>query len=162
MRMAASMAIASIMWVSDLSMSSSSACRLLQMATDRRPVMAKPVGHLLRGFGVFYDPILKVPRQHNGWDLSLPSSMVVRAMAPGIVTGLQTARSSGGVVTIDHGGGWSSIYAHLDGIDVRMGECLVSGQRLGSLGAPSVTNRPPLHIEITHHGKAIDPKEIFR
>lgn len=162
MRMTASMAIASIMWVSDLSMSPGSACHFLQMATDRRPVMARPAGHLFRGFGIFYDPIVKVPRQHNGWDLSLSSNMVVRAMAPGIVTDLQTAGPSGGVVTIDHGGGWSTVYAHLDGINVRVGQCLVSGRRLGSLGAPSVTNRPSLHIEIKHDGKAIDPKDIFQ
>ncbi|WP_267209811.1 murein hydrolase activator EnvC family protein [Chelatococcus asaccharovorans] len=158
MRITASMVIASVMLLSDLSMSLGSACHFLQMASDRRPVMPRPAGHLLRGFGVFYDPILKVPRQHNGWDLSLSPNRVVKAVAPGIVAELQTAGPSAGVVTIDHGGGWSTVYAHLDGINVRVGQCLESGQNLGSLGAPRVTNPPSLHIEIRHDGKAIDPR----
>lgn len=68
-------------------------------------------------------------------------------------------KDGGNVVTVDHGDGWTTAYAHLreGSIAVRPGERVAKGQRLGVIGLSGRTEFPHVHFEIRRNGRAIDP-----
>ena len=60
-----------------------------------------------------------------------------------------TVNGYGNLVTIDHGGGWVSYYAHLETMAVVSGQAVLQGQPIGSVGNSSYRNiTPHLHFEI--------------
>ncbi|MGS0686771.1 M23 family metallopeptidase [Nakamurella sp. GG22] len=60
-----------------------------------------------------------------------------------------TVNGYGNLVTIDHGGGWVSYYAHLETLAVVSGQAVLQGQPIGSVGNSSYRNiTPHLHFEI--------------
>ena len=68
----------------------------------------------------------------------------------------------GNVVEIDHGKGTSTLYAHLSRIDVRKGQRVERGQRIGAVGATGWATGPHLHFEFKEHGQQRDPLEVAR
>jgi murein DD-endopeptidase MepM/ murein hydrolase activator NlpD len=60
-------------------------------------------------------------------------------------------------VVIEHRAGMTSWYAHLATIDVRPGQCVATGARIGTVGATGRATGPHLHFELRVRGAAIDP-----
>jgi murein DD-endopeptidase MepM/ murein hydrolase activator NlpD len=112
------------------------------------PLLA-PVGD---GFGPRGD------RFHAGIDLIAPAGTDVIAAAPGLVTwaGERTG-GWGKLVTVAHGRGVRTMYAHLSTIDVKVGEWISGGTVLGRVGATGDATGPHLHFEVRVNGAAIDP-----
>lgn len=73
----------------------------------------------------------------------------VVASAPGTVTTAQTSGSSGygRYVVVDHGGGESTLYAHLQAVTVQLGQRVDQGVQLGLLGSTGNSSGPHLHYE---------------
>ncbi len=63
----------------------------------------------------------------------------------------------GKVVLIDHGHGYQTLYAHLDGFYVAAGQTVDPGQPIGKVGATGRVTGPHLHFELLLHGKPLDP-----
>ncbi len=63
----------------------------------------------------------------------------------------------GGLVLIDHGGGWITAYGHLGRLDVVRGEKVNAGQPIGTVGQTGYVSEPQLHFEIRQKRKPIDP-----
>jgi murein DD-endopeptidase MepM/ murein hydrolase activator NlpD len=63
----------------------------------------------------------------------------------------------GGLVLVDHGGGWVTAYGHLGRLDVAKGDRVQRGQRLGGVGETGYADSPQLHFEIRRDRKPIDP-----
>jgi murein DD-endopeptidase MepM/ murein hydrolase activator NlpD len=63
----------------------------------------------------------------------------------------------GGLVLVDHGGGWVTAYGHLGRLDVAKGDRVQRGQRLGGVGETGYVDSPQLHFEIRKDRKPIDP-----
>lgn len=61
-------------------------------------------------------------------------------------------RSYGKYVTIDHGGGWSTLYAHLNSYSVKVGDRLAQGQALGTVGNTGTSSGAHLHHEQSLNG----------
>ncbi|GAB7193198.1 M23 family metallopeptidase [Kineococcus sp. NUM-3379] len=69
--------------------------------------------------------------------------------------GYQTGNGYGNLVTLDHGGGWVTYYAHLKTMAVKTGERVLAGQAIGALGKTSAKNpgiTPHLHYEVRASG----------
>jgi peptidoglycan hydrolase-like protein with peptidoglycan-binding domain len=97
-------------------------------------------------------------RFHAGIDLPAPLGTVVMAARPGrVVWAHRRAGGWGLLVTIAHTNGVRSMYAHLSRIDVRVGERVASGSRIGLVGATGHATGPHLHFELRLRGAAIDP-----
>jgi murein DD-endopeptidase MepM/ murein hydrolase activator NlpD len=112
------------------------------------PVLA-PLGD---GFGPRGDSF------HAGIDLLAPAGTDVIAAAPGTVTwAAPRAGGWGNLVTIAHGHGLRTMYAHLSVIKVRVGQWVAGGTVLGRVGATGDATGPHLHFEVRIGNAAIDP-----
>jgi murein DD-endopeptidase MepM/ murein hydrolase activator NlpD len=96
-------------------------------------------------------------RWHAGVDLPAPLSTPVYAARSGEVVFAGWRDGYGFLVTVAHGHGERSMYAHLSRIDVRVGVWIGEGVRVGLVGATGDATGPHLHFEVRIHGAAVDP-----
>ena len=102
-------------------------------------------------------------RFHSGIDLVAPSGTGVAAAGPGTVTWAGYLPGGWGLlVTIAHGRGVRTLYAHLSRVDVHVGERVQAGFQVGLVGATGDATGPHLHFELRVRGAAVDPLPAFR
>jgi murein DD-endopeptidase MepM/ murein hydrolase activator NlpD len=107
-------------------------------------------------------PILNSWRAHKGVDYGAPTGAPVRTVADGIVDFSGQMGGYGNVVKINHGKGDITLYAHLSRIDVRQGQPVQRGQRIGGVGSTGWATGPHLHFEFHQGGVQRDPLEVAR
>jgi murein DD-endopeptidase MepM/ murein hydrolase activator NlpD len=104
-------------------------------------------------------------RMHTGVDLIAPEGTPVLAVQAGRVQRVDLISGYGLTVLIDHGGGWSSLYAHLLETSVSSGESLRAGQPLGLVGQSGNASGPHLHLEVRQRQPqglvAVDPTPLL-
>jgi murein DD-endopeptidase MepM/ murein hydrolase activator NlpD len=66
------------------------------------------------------------------------------------------------MVEIDHGGGFTTRYAHLKSIEVAVGEEVAAGTIVGEVGSSGRSTGPHLHYEIRKDGDALDPLAFLK
>lgn len=108
------------------------------------------------------NPFYKVKIRHNGLDMIAPSGEAVYASADGVVSEVVRSRKGlGNVVTIDHGNGYKTRYAHLADIEVGKGRVLRKGARIGYVGVSGNSFAPHLHYEVLKDSLILDPVNHF-
>ncbi len=116
-------------------------------------------GTLTDGFG------LRWGRLHAGIDIGILRSLEVRAAAAGSVTQVGWLRGYDGygqVVIVDLGNGYETMYAHLSRIDVKVGQTVAAGARIGLVGSTGHSTGPHLHFEVRVRGAAVNPLPALR
>jgi peptidoglycan hydrolase-like protein with peptidoglycan-binding domain len=102
-------------------------------------------------------------RFHAGVDLVASAGAAVTAAAAGRVKWAGWRDGGwGNLVVISHGRGVRTLYAHLSRIDVRHGERLATGSKVGLVGATGDATGPHLHFEVRVRGAAVDPLTALR
>ena len=96
-------------------------------------------------------------RWHTGIDLPAPLGTPAYAARSGEVVWAGWRDGYGLLVTVAHGHGERSMYAHLSRMDVRVGVWIAEGVRVGLVGATGDATGPHLHFEVRVRGAAIDP-----
>ena len=99
-------------------------------------------------------------RTHNGIDIdgfALEGSSISAADAGTVVTSGYDANGYGNYVIIDHGNGYTSVYAHLDSVNVSEGDTVDNGENIGVVGSTGSSTGTHLHFEILQDGERIDP-----
>ena len=119
------------------------------------PSFRWPLGGVLTDF--FGSPRGNQLGFHTGVDFSAPTGTFVGAAAHGVVIQAGWEGSFGYLVTVDHGGGVLTRYAHLDHIDVFLGETVAPGDLIGFVGNTGLSSGPHLHFEIIMGGTFVDP-----
>ena len=114
------------------------------------------------GFGVRFDPFNHRPALHQGQDFAGPLGTPIRATAPGVVSFAGVRSGYGNTVEIDHGGGFKTRYAHLQGFTVNVGERVAIGQRIGAMGSTGRSTGVHLHYEIWVNGRPQNPARFMR
>lgn len=94
---------------------------------------------------------------HYGMDYSAPKGTRVQAVNLGRVVLAANYPVRGGLVVIDHGAGLLSLYFHLSKIDVKPGQSVSRGQKIGEVGSTGYSTGPHLHLELRLRGEAVDP-----
>ncbi len=95
---------------------------------------------------------------HPGVDLRAPRGTAVYAMDEGTVVEVeQVLVGYGHFVRIAHKGTLSTLYAHLDKVQVKPGEKVAKGQTIGDVGMTGWTTGPHLHFEIYVGDKSVNP-----
>ena len=126
----------------------------------------KPLAHswISQGFGcttyVFEAVALACPGHHwhSGIDLAAARGTRVMATLPGVATVVISATGYGLHVIIDHGGGLSSLYGHLDTVTIVTGDSVGAAEVIGTVGATGNATGPHLHFEIRRDGVSEDPR----
>jgi len=120
--------------------------------------LTRPVpGPITSQFGPRIHPILGVPRPHLGVDLRAPHDEPVHTSGPGVVRVSGEFGGYGNLVTVDHGGGIESRYAHLSAVAVRVGDRVRRGDVVGLVGSTGLSTGPHLHFEVRIDGVPTDP-----
>jgi len=107
-----------------------------------------------------FHPILQNWRQHQGVDYGAPSGTPVRTVADGLVDFAGWRNGYGNVVSVKHAKDRCTVYAHLSRIDVRRGQSVEQGGRIGAVGATGWATGPHLHFEFKVSGVQKDPASI--
>ena len=125
----------------------------------RRSFLASPMefSRVTSGFAMRFHPILQSWRRHLGVDYGAPVGTPVRTVGDGVVSFSGWQNGYGKVVEIDHGKGKTTLYAHLSRQDVKKGQRVQQGQRVGAVGMTGWTTGPHLHFEFRVNGTHQDP-----
>ena len=126
--------------------------------------LASPLAfsRITSGFALRMHPILQEWRRHLGVDYAAPTGTPVRAVGDGVVEFAGVQNGYGNVVQIKHDGARATTYAHLSRIDVRKGERVEQGERIGAVGATGWATGPHLHFEFRVNGVHHDPLSIAK
>jgi murein DD-endopeptidase MepM/ murein hydrolase activator NlpD len=109
-----------------------------------------------------FHPISGNRKAHLGVDYAAPTGTPVRTVGDGRVRFAGWQGGYGKVVFVEHSNGQSTAYAHLSSIDVRVGQSLSKGDRLGAVGSTGASTGPHLHFEFRVNGRHQDPLAMVR
>ncbi len=117
---------------------------------------------LTSSYGYRNDPFTKKRTAHHGIDMAGRVGTDIHCTGAGIVAYARTNRYGyGKEVVVDHGFGYTSIYAHLDNILVEKGQKIDRGEVLGTLGSTGRSTGPHLHYEIRKDNRPVNPTYFF-
>jgi murein DD-endopeptidase MepM/ murein hydrolase activator NlpD len=132
--------------------------------SKKRAFLASPMefSRVTSGFAMRLHPILKTWRKHNGVDYAAPTGTPVRTVGDGTVDFAGWQNGYGNVVEIKHTNERSTLHAHLSRIDVRKGQRVEQGMRIGAVGSTGWSTGPHLHFEFRVNGQHHDPLKIAK
>ncbi|MET0335237.1 MAG: peptidoglycan DD-metalloendopeptidase family protein [Rhizobacter sp.] len=132
--------------------------------SKRRAFLASPMefSRVTSGFSMRMHPIHKTWRQHLGVDYGAPTGTPVRNVGDGVVEFAGWQNGYGNVVQVRHSNDRTTLYGHLSRIDVKKGQRVEQGTRLGAVGATGWATGPHLHFEVKVKGEHQDPQIIAK
>ena len=113
-------------------------------------------------FGTRNDPFTGKPSKHRGIDFAGKIGTELMAVAPGRVVSAGERVGYGTTVEIDHGLGFTTLYAHLSQITVARGDWVRPGTVVGLAGSTGRSTGPHLHYEIRYKGVPFDPVKFVK
>ena len=125
------------------------------------PAIKPAEGVAFRYFGMRMHPILNKKRMHTGIDFLANWRTPVHVTGNGKVQFVGYRGGYGLCVQVDHGFGYSTLYAHLSKVLVRKGKKLKRGDIIAKTGNSGLSTGPHLHYEVRHDGKALNPSRFF-
>jgi len=118
-------------------------------------------GYITSEFGIRVHPVYGVYRQHWGIDISADYGSSVISSDSGYVIISEYNSSYGNYIVIDHGNGFTTLYAHLSSRNVGAGAHISKGQVIGYVGSTGVSTGPHLHYEVSLNGSKVDPQRYL-
>ncbi|MBR4196235.1 MAG: peptidoglycan DD-metalloendopeptidase family protein [Synergistaceae bacterium] len=137
--------------------------RAYMPATGKGSKFDWPVrGPMASPYGDRIHPILKRKILHAGIDIAASNGTPVKTAAPGEVIYNGWLRGYGRVVVIDHGRGFSTLYAHLSASLVHEGQVVKSGANIAKVGRTGNVTGYHLHFEVRHYGTPVNPIKYLK
>ncbi|HEU0225053.1 MAG TPA: M23 family metallopeptidase [Steroidobacteraceae bacterium] len=109
------------------------------------------------GFGRRIDPFTQRLAQHAGIDYSAAHGTTIHASAGGRIRRAGPHGAYGRTIEIDHGDGLVTRYGHVYRVLVRVGDVVLPGQAIATVGSTGRSTGPHLHFEILRDGKQVHP-----
>jgi murein DD-endopeptidase MepM/ murein hydrolase activator NlpD len=127
------------------------------------PISNKDLTRTASGWGYRIHPIYKIRRFHYGMDFTAPTGTEIYSTGDGRVSSIRSSkRGLGNHVIIDHGFGYQTVYAHLNGFNnLRVGQTVKRGDVIGFVGSTGLSTAPHLHYEVHLNGKKVDPANYY-
>jgi murein DD-endopeptidase MepM/ murein hydrolase activator NlpD len=131
----------------------------------KKALMRAPISYsrISSGFSLHrMHPILGFSRAHQGVDYAAPVGTPIKAAGDGRVTFVGVKGGYGKCITIDHGGGYSTLYGHLSHFKVGMhaGKHVTQEQIIGFVGMTGLATGPHLHFEVRVNGVPHNPRTV--
>lgn len=125
------------------------------------PSISPVKGYIGSKYGYRTDPIDGKRRMHSGLDFPVNLNTDVVATGDGVVTKAQYDSGWGRYIKIDHGYGYETVYAHLWKINVKKGQKVKRGEKIGKSGNSGRAAGFHLHYEVHKNNKTVDPLNYF-
>lgn len=131
------------------------------LAASRQPVF------YAGGSGLFGWPVAGSLNQSPSWwhpaiDIGAAYGSLVQAASAGkVITAGWNSFGFGNYVVIDHGNGYTTAYAHMGSIKIRVGQSVGAGQLVGTVGCTGFCTGPHLHFEIRRGGTFLNPLSLL-
>lgn len=114
-------------------------------------------GPITSYYGYRVHPIRGTTRLHTGLDFGVGYGVPILAADNGVVIHSGWYGGYGNTVIVNHGGGYTTLYAHASSLHVRSGQTVKQGQMLSKVGSTGMSTGPHLHFEVRYHGNPINP-----
>ena len=103
------------------------------------------------GFGYRLDPFgHRSTKRHNGLDFAGKPDSPIVVTADGVVRHAGWVPSYGQAILVDHGLGYSTLYAHTTGIRVKAGDVVKRGDKIATMGSSGRSTGTHLHLSLIH------------
>ncbi|PJI91549.1 murein DD-endopeptidase MepM/ murein hydrolase activator NlpD [Yoonia maricola] len=131
---------------------------LYRIAAEKAPfsIPVKSSFRYTSGFGPRWG------RLHAGTDFAAPIGTPIYATADGVVSHAGWSSGYGRLIKISHDFGIETRYAHLNSMDVRVGQRVSRGERIGAMGNSGRSTGPHLHYEVRVNGNPVNPMTYIR
>ncbi len=119
-------------------------------------------GRVSSPFGWRRDPFTKRRDFHTGIDVRAPRGQTIVASKNGTVVFAGWMGGYGRVVVLNHGGGYTTIYAHCNSLLVKKGQSVSQGKAIARVGASGRATGTHLHFEVRVNNSPINPMRVLR
>lgn len=127
-----------------------------------QPVSNEDLTRMASGYGYRSDPFTKVRKFHYGMDFTAPRGTPIYAAGDGVIDRADNKSSGyGNHIRINHGYGYTSLYAHLYKYNVHRNQRVKRGDLIGFVGSTGRSEAPHLHYEVFKDGDRINPINFY-
>lgn len=123
-----------------------------------RPVASSSI---TSSYGPRVHPVTGQYKVHTGVDFAASTGTPFVAAKDGVVTAAEYHPAYGNMVIIDHGGGFSTLYAHASQLKVSVGQKVKQGQVVSLVGSTGYSTGPHAHFEIRINGQHVNPMDYI-
>lgn len=132
-------------------------------------LLSIPLGHPVgaktyrtSSYGLRKDPFTKRPTFHEGLDFGGQRLTPIVAAADGKVIFAGRNGGYGRSIEIDHGHGFVTRYGHMHKLNVKRGQIVKKGDKIGGMGSTGRSTATHLHYEIHFQGRVYDPDKFLK
>ncbi len=127
-----------------------------------QPISNKDLTRTASGWGYRIHPIYKIRKFHYGIDFTAPTGTEIYSTGDGVIEVVESSRRGyGNKIIVNHGFGYRTLYAHLSGFDVKVGQKVKRGDVIGFVGSTGLSTAPHLHYEVSINNKKVNPINYF-
>ena len=119
-------------------------------------------GTILHKYGKQRDATLKTTINNTGIDIRAGSGEKVSAVFTGVVSMITYLSGFGNTIILDHGGGYYSVYSHLDEVLVRLDDLVETGENIALVGDSGSLEGSKLHFALFSNQQTENPQNWLR
>ncbi len=127
-----------------------------------QPISNKDLTRTASGWGYRIHPVYKIRKFHYGMDFTAPTGAEIYSTGDGTVELVKSSRRGyGNKIVVNHGFGYKTLYAHLSGFNVKVGQKVKRGDVIGFVGNTGLSTAPHLHYEVHLNNKKVNPINYY-
>jgi len=116
-------------------------------------------GQIISKYGNVRNPDLGTITENVGIDIKAQSGTKIQSVLDGVISTITYIRGHGNIVIIDHGAGFSTVYAHIEKIIVNENQYIEMGEHFAVVATPQKGETAKLHFEVWGNQKKLNPQK---